>query len=79
MMLNDPLILTIVTTIVLATFYYAGRYLAKRSLVEDVIINLLENLEKDGLIATRTDKDGEKEIIPISDIIAKAVKDAKTK
>ena len=54
-MLNDPLILTIVTTIVLATFYYAGRYLAKRSLVEDVIINLLENLEKDGLIATRTD------------------------
>ena len=26
-----------------------------------------------------TSKDGEKEIIPISDIIAKAVKDAKTK
>ena len=78
-MLNDPLILTIVTTIVLATFYYAGRYLAKRSLVEDVIINLLENLEKDGLIATRTDKDEEKEIIPISDIIAKAIKDAKIK
>ena len=78
-MLNDPILLTVITTTVLATFYYAGRYLAKRSLVEDVIINLLENLEKDGLIATRTDKDGEKEIIPISDIIAKAVKDAKTK
>ena len=79
MMLNDPLILTIVTTVVLATFYYAGRYLAKRSLVENIIENVLESLEKDGLIATRTDKDGEKEIIPISDIIAKAVKDAKTK
>ena len=79
MMLNDPLILAIVTTIVLATFYYAGRYLAKRSLVEDVIENVLECLEKDGLIKTKTDKDGEKEIIPISDIIAKAVKDAKTK
>ena len=79
MMLNDPLILTIVTTIVLATFYYAGRYLAKRSLVENIIENVLESLEKDGLIATRTDKDGEKEIIPISDVIAKAVKDAKTK
>ena len=78
-MLNDPLILTIVTTIVLATFYYAGRYLAKRSLVEDIIENVLECLEKDGLIKTKTDKDGEKEIIPISDIIAKAVKDAKTK
>ena len=79
MMLNDPLILTIVTTVVLATFYYAGRYLAKRSLVEDVIETVLESLEKDGLIATRTDKNGEKDIIPISDVIAKAVKDAKTK
>ncbi len=79
MMLNDPLILAVVTTIVLATFYYAGRYLAKRSLVEDIIENVLECLEKDGLIKTKTDKDGEKEIIPISDIIAKAVKDAKTK
>ena len=79
MMLNDPLILAVVTTIVLATFYYAGRYLAKRSLVEDIIENVLECLEKDGLIKTKTDKDGEKEIIPISDIIAKAIKDAKTK
>jgi len=78
-MLNDPLILAVVTTIVLATFYYAGRYLAKRSLVEDIIENVLECLEKDGLIKTKTDKDGEKEIIPISDIIAKAIKDAKTK
>ena len=47
MMLNDPLILAVVTTIVLATFYYAGRYLAKRSLVEDIIENVLECLEKD--------------------------------
>jgi len=79
MMINDPILLTVITTTVLATFYYAGRYLAKRSLVENIIENVLESLEKDGLIATRTDKDGEKEIIPISDVIAKAVKDAKTK
>ena len=79
MIINDPMLLTVITTTVLATFYYAGRYLAKRSLVENIIENVLESLEKDGLIATRTDKDGEKEIIPISDIIAKAVKDAKTK
>ena len=79
MMINDPMLLTIITTIVLATFYYAGRYLAKKSLVENIIENVLESLEKDGLIATRTDKNGEKDIIPISDVIAKAVKDAKTK
>jgi len=79
MMINDPILLTVITTTVLATFYYAGRYLAKRSLVEDVIETVLNSLEKDGLIETKTDKDGEKEIIPISDIIAKAIKDAKTK
>ena len=78
-MINDPILLTVITTTVLATFYYAGRYLAKRSLVENIIENVLESLEKDGLIATRTDKNGEKDIIPISDVIAKAVKDAKTK
>ena len=79
MMINDPMLLTIITTIVLATFYYAGRYLAKKSLVEDIIENVLESLEKDGLIATKTDKNGEKDIIPISVVIAKAVKDANTK
>jgi hypothetical protein len=79
MMINDPILLTVITTTVLATFYYAGRYLAKRSLVENIIENVLESLEKDGLIATRTDKNGEKDIIPISDVIAKAVKDANTK
>jgi len=79
MMINDPMLLTVITTTVLATFYYAGRYLAKRSLVENIIENVLESLEKDGLIATRTDKNGEKDIIPISDVIAKAVKDANTK
>ena len=79
MMINDPMLLTIITTIVLATFYYAGRYLAKKSLVENIIENVLESLEKDGLIATKTDKNGEKDIIPISVVIAKAVKDANTK
>ena len=79
MMINDPMLLTIIRTIVLATFYYAGRYLAKKSLVENIIENVLESLEKDGLIATKTDKNGEKDIIPISVVIAKAVKDANTK
>ena len=79
MMINDPMLLTVITTTVLATFYYAGRYLAKRSLAESLIENVLERLEKDGLIATRTDKNGEKDIIPISEPFAKAVKDANTK
>ena len=79
MMIDDPIILTIITTTVLASFFYAGRFLTKKSLVEDIIENVLECLEKDGLIETKTDKDGEKEIIPISDIIAKAVKDANIK
>ena len=34
-------------------------------------------LEKDGLIRVETDEDGEKEIVPISEIITDTLKDAK--
>ena len=44
-------------------------------MTEEVIGTLLDRLEKEGLIATVTGKDGEKDIIPISEIIAKTVND----
>ena len=37
---------------------------------------MLEKLENDGFIAVKKDKDGEKDLIPISEIIAKATRDA---
>jgi hypothetical protein len=59
--------------------YYAGVYIAKRNLVENIVGNMLDKLETDGYLATVTDKDGEKDIVSLSEIRALAVKDALSK
>ena len=40
--------------------YILGRYFRSRNIVENAINSCLINLEKEGLIHTRLDKDGEK-------------------
>ena len=57
--------------------YYVGRFLSKRSMMEIIVESLLDNLEKDDLIRTKKFKNGEKDIIPVSEIVAKALRDAK--
>ena len=57
--------------------YHWGRYLAKSSMIETIIESMLDNLEKDGLIAVKENKAGEKGIVPISEVVAKALRDAK--
>ena len=66
----DALTHTIIATGSLVVAYYAGAYLKSRSVFEDSI----DRLEKDGFIATKLDKDGEKELITISEVVAKALK-----
>ena len=48
--------------------YYAGYYFAQPS-VEDVVESMLETLESEGYIKTKMDKDGDKELILIEDVI----------
>ena len=45
--------------------------------MENIVESLLDNLEKDDLIRTKKFKNGEKDIIPVSEIVAKALRDAK--
>ena len=56
--------------------YYAGKHFGRSAVLDNAIIFLLDKLEKDGFIATKKDKDGEKDLIPISTIVAKALRDA---
>ena len=70
----DVLTHSLIAVACIAASYYAGRWSTRNDLT-DVIEALLSNLEKDGYIWTKTDKNGEKELIPISDIIAKTVND----
>jgi len=59
--------------------YLLGRFFEKKGIAESAISHVLDNLEKDGFILTKEDKDGEKDIIPVSEIIAKAMRDATSK
>jgi len=61
----------------LAGAYYIGKYVSGKNMIENVIETLLETLEKDGFIATVLDKDGDKELIPVSEMIAKALRESK--
>ena len=73
----DTYIHTMIATGFLAAAYYAGKYVSGKNMVENIIASLLEALEKDGFIATGLDKDGDKELIPVSELIAKALRESK--
>ena len=66
----DSLTHTIIAAGLLAISYYLGAYLESKKLLHGWLGNMLDKLEKDGFIATKTDKDGEKELIPISEVLA---------
>ena len=68
----DVLTHTLISVACIAGAYYIGRWTARNALT-DVIEALLSKLEMDGYIATKTDENGDKELVLISDIIAKTV------
>jgi DNA-binding MarR family transcriptional regulator len=72
----EPTTHTIIAVGSLFGAYYLGRILASRSLFDQIAARMLDKLEQDGYIAVKKDKDGEKNLIPISEIIAKATRDA---
>jgi len=74
----DMILHTAIAMGCMAGFYYLGRILAKEYWIDHIASCLLEKLENDGFIHTVTDKDGEKEIIPISELVAKALREAKS-
>ena len=74
----DPKIHTIIAVGAIFIAYHVGRYFAVRNAFDDIVSTTLDKLEKDGYLAVKEDKDGIKDFIPISTIIAKAMRDART-
>ena len=70
----DTLTHTLIAVGLLATSYYLGAYLKSKSVFDDIVGSMFDKLEKDGFIVTKLDKDGDKELIPINEVIAKALK-----
>jgi hypothetical protein len=71
---------TAIATVSLYAAYYAGTNWGRKNQTEDLIgtifTTLLSSLEDDGFIRTQIDADGDKEIIPISEIERDAAKRA---
>ena len=74
----NPILHTLIAVGCIAASYYIGRYFSNKEDIHNVIEKLLDTLEKEGFIHTSIDKDGEKEIIPVSEIITKALQDKKS-
>jgi hypothetical protein len=72
----DPYLHTIIALGCMAGCYYAGHYFAAKKSFKPLVEGLLDRLEADGFIYTTTDKDGEKELITISEVIAKTLRDS---
>ena len=72
----DPILHTAIALGCMVGCFYAGHFLATRNMFEPLISKMLDKLEADGFIYTKLDKDGEKELILISEIIAKTVREA---
>ena len=66
----DTLTHTIVAVGLIASAYYLGAYLESKKLLHGWLENMFDKLENDGYIATKTDKDGEKELVTISEVLA---------
>jgi len=72
----DLILHTVIACSCMGGCYYAGHFLATKNMFEPIISKLLDKLEADGFIYTATDKDGDKELIPISEVIAETLRDA---
>jgi len=56
--------------------YWVGRTWGREAFVENMLSNFISKLSKDGFIRTTKDKNGELELVPISEIVAKSLRDA---
>ena len=54
--------------------YVWGRYLSKMDILENVVDTMFRTLEKEDFIRTVEDENGDRELVPISEILAKNLK-----
>ena len=72
----DPILHTVIAIGCMGGCYYAGHFFTIKNMFEPIIHMMLDKLEADGFIYIATDKDGDKELIPISEVVAKTLRDA---
>ena len=77
----DPITHTLLAVGSLLVFFFVGEWLGRKKGTDDTleatVALTIETLERDGFLKTEIDSDGEVELVPISELITDAVKDAK--
>jgi len=76
----DPYLHTLIALGFIVGSFSLGKFLAVRESftateIDDIVDALLNKLEADGYLYTTTDKDGDKELVPVSTVVAKALSD----
>ena len=74
----DPVTHTLIATGCMLGAFFLGKMMTVKSVSTYLITSMLDKLELDGYIITEIDKDGEKELVPVSEVIANAVREAKS-
>ena len=72
----DPILHTVIALGCMGGCYYAGHFFTIKNMFEPIVSKMLDKLEADGYIYTTTDKDGDKELITVSEVVAKSLRDA---
>ena len=70
----DAITHTLLAVVCMGGCYFWGRYLSKMDILENVVDTMFRTLEKQDFIRTVEDENGDKELIPISEILAKNLK-----
>ena len=70
----DAITHTLLAEVCMAGCYFWGRYVSKMDILENVVDTMFRTLEKQDFIRTVEDENGDKELIPISEILAKNLK-----
>jgi hypothetical protein len=66
---------TIIAVASMLVAYFAGMYWSRKDLVEQVVDAFLVKLENEGFIRTAIDNNGDKELVPVSTVVAEALKE----
>ena len=70
-------LLTIISILLIFIAYLIGTGRGRESFVNEIISNFISTLDKEGFVRTEPNEDGELEIIPISEVVAESLREAK--
>ena len=68
---------TIISILLIFIAYLIGTGRGRESFVHDIVSNFISTLDKNGFVRLEPNEDGELELIPISEVVAESLREAK--